>query len=501
MLRTLYAKLSLALALLLISVGIFYTVLSLSSARHYLQQTGQNVNLDLAKNLVADRNLVESGRLNEKALKDTFMAYMVINPSIEIYLLDAQGKILSYSAEPGKVKRKSVSLAPIHAFLHGEKFPLLGDDPRSHDRQKIFSVTPIPSAKNPEGYLYVVLLGEPYDQAESVILESVIWQQAGYALVGSLLIALILGLFIFRKLTARLNSLSREMDAFRRNDFANYQPPAGKQQGNDEIDQLSHTFEQMAERMMVQLAALKQQDQMRRELVANVSHDLRTPIAILHGYLETLQLKQQQLSPHEQHHYLAQALQSSHRLSQLISELFELAKLDAAAVEIHPEVFNLAELADDVLQKFSLKAENKQIQLEFCMQHQALFVNADIGLIARLLENLIGNALKFTPEHGKISLALTENSQQILVSVSDTGPGIAAEDIDKVFDRFYQGQSQRNRTEPGGLGLAIAQRIVELHQGSIEVSSQPGQGARFCFMLPKIMIPPKVWLNTADNTS
>ncbi len=146
--RTLYARLALALTGLLVLVGILFTALTVFATRNHLQEADQRLNRDLAQNLVADRNLVQQGRLDQAALEETFRHYMVINPSIEIYLLSATGEILAYSADPGKVKRRGVSLEPIRRFLEGERdFPLLGDDPRSHDRRKAFSVTPIPSPR------------------------------------------------------------------------------------------------------------------------------------------------------------------------------------------------------------------------------------------------------------------------------------------------------------------------------------------------------------------
>ena len=146
--RTLFTKLSLALTALLLGIGLLYGVISTYLANHYQQELLQNLNRDLAKNLISDRGLVKDGMLNQKALKETFHHYMVVNPSIEIYLLDMKGAILSYSADPGKVKRKNIDLKPIQDFLHGKEFPLLGDDPRSHDSKKIFSVTSVPSENN-----------------------------------------------------------------------------------------------------------------------------------------------------------------------------------------------------------------------------------------------------------------------------------------------------------------------------------------------------------------
>ncbi len=486
MFRTLYAKLSLSLFVLLVIVGIFYTLLSLSTARHYFQKTGQELNLGLAKNLVADRKLVQDGHINKDALSATFMAYMVINPSIEIYLLDLKGTILKYSAEPGKVKRNSVSLQPIKAFLNGEKLPLLGDDPRSHDRKKTFSVTPIPSESKPEGYLYVVLQGEQYDNVEQLIKESLLWTQTGMALIGSLSIGLLIGLLLFRKLTRRLNSLSTEIGKFRDSDFSHFEPNEKTGKSSDEIDRLDHTFNQMAQRIVNQLGELKQQNSLRRELVANVSHDLRTPVAILHGYLETLDLKAEQLSAEDQHNYIRQALLSSEHLNCLINELFDLATLEARDSLTNIEQFNISELAHDVMQKFQLKAKEKQINLNIKIAEETLFAKGDIGLIERLFENLLGNALKFTPNRGSVDFFLEGDEERIVVHVRDSGPGIPENEIERIFERFYQGEENSNRARPGGLGLAIAKRIADLHNGDIKVKSTPGQGAVFTFSFPKI---------------
>ena len=153
------------------------------------------------------------GRLDESALKSMFHDYMLINPSIEIYLLDLEGRILSYSADPGKVKRKHVSLEPIQEFLtDSASFPLLGDDPRSHDRRKVFSVTPVPSADAPQGYLYVVLRGEMYDFVETYAEGSYFARLSAWAVAATLGFGLLAGLIVFLLLTRRLQRLTLAMD-------------------------------------------------------------------------------------------------------------------------------------------------------------------------------------------------------------------------------------------------------------------------------------------------
>jgi signal transduction histidine kinase len=486
--RTLYAKLALVLVVLLISVGLLYALLSSSATRHYLQQVSQQFNSDLARNLVMDRNLVAEGRLNEEALKETFHQYMVINPSIEIYLLDMQGKILSYSADPGKVKRKHVDLKPIRAFLSGEgEYPLLGDDPRSHDRLKAFSVTPVPSAEAPEGYLYVVLRGEEFDSVDHMIEESHFLRLSGYAVLGSLTIALLVGLVLFFILTRRLHRLSDSMEQFQASGFSNHTPYGGTPKG-DEIDRLGVSFDNMAERITAQLAALEQKDAQRREMVAQVSHDLRTPLAALRGYLESLKLKENELSTEERADYLAIALRQSERLSRRIAELFELAKLDAQETKPESEPFAPAELAQDVVQKFQLKAQEKRLRLELEPADGLPFVYADIALTERVLENLIVNALRHTPTGGSIKVSLQQQDEMVNISVTDSGSGIAEADLPLVFNSFYRAKDQQHG-DSTGLGLAIAKRIVELQGGGIGVVSQLGEGSSFNFTLP-------VWCNS-----
>lgn len=276
------------------------------------------------------------------------------------------------------------------------------------------------------------------------------------------------------------------MEAFTQSDFSD--PVNLSSHSNttsrDEIDRLGVTFSQMADRILQQLTKLKQTDRLRRELVANVSHDLRTPLASLQGYLETLLLKEGKLTPQEQRNYLEIATKHSERLGKLVYELFELAKLDSHETQLHLEAFSLGELVQDVTQKFQLAAEKRRILLQTDFSADLPFAWADIGLIERVLENLIENALRYTPEGGTVTVALIRGDEKITVQVSDTGCGIPQGDIPYIFDRFYRAEkNQPERLSGAGLGLAIAKRILELHGSPIEVNSTLNVGTTFTFPL------------------
>ncbi|MBU2955012.1 ATP-binding protein [Marinobacter sp. F3R08] len=477
--RTLYARLAIGLFLLLLVVGGLFTFLSLASVREYSAAVNQQLNRDLALNLVSDRNLVTDGKLNRDALKQLFKLYMTINPSIEIYLLDTDGDILSYSADPNRIKRNRVSLEPIKTLLESpELYPLPGDDPRSHDRRKVFSVTPVPSADEPSGYLYVVLRGEEYDLAENMVHSNRLLQMGAGALAVSLFVGLLAGLVFFRLLTRRLSRLTGQVESFEREMSPETTAVvAGK---GDDIDYLAARFDQMAQRIVAQLDLLKQKDTQRRQLVAQVSHDLRTPLASVQGYIEALRMKQETLGADERARFLDVALAESHRLGRLVEELFELAALDAREKQPKAEPFVMAELLHDVVQKHQPEAERAGVALSI-VSVAPLRVLADIAMTERVLDNLISNAISHSPTASEVTLSVTERDGGAEITVADAGPGIAEKDLEHVFEPFYQA-ADASRSGHVGLGLAIAQRMVSLQQGRLCVRND--NGAVFNVWLP-----------------
>jgi signal transduction histidine kinase len=484
----LYSKLALVLTGLFLLVGLAIIGVTLFSTDMYQQEVNQRLNRQLAEQIVAAKLLIQENRVNQQALEEIFRMLMVINPSIEIYLLDTGGKILAFSAAPGKVKRKRVNLKPIRDLLAGDAtIPVLGDDPRNPSGNKVFAAARIIEQNRLQGYLYVILGGETYDSVVQKLKASYILRLSTWVIFASLLFALIAGLVLFASLTGRLKRLADAMDAFRSG--AGQQPfefPSRKPgHTSDEIDRLGSTFTEMSARIEDQMAQLQRSDALRRELIANVSHDLRTPLANLQGYIETLFLKEESLSKEDRQSYLETALKHCERLNKLVSELLELAKLDSYDISAEREPFNLSELVQDVVQKFQLKANEKQITISTKWEKNLPFVNADIGLIERVLENLIENAIQHTPAGGAIRLALTPRAEDISVQISDTGRGIPEEKLGHIFNRYYQ-LNTRHESTPGhsGLGLAITKKILELHGRSIEVASVLGSGTTFTFRLP-----------------
>jgi two-component system OmpR family sensor kinase len=488
MAKSLYTKLAVVLLALFCAVTGVWFWLTVRMTRLYLDEATQKLNRGLARTIALENPPMHDWHVDRAMLDKVFDALMAVNPNIEIYLLDRDGRMLAFSAPPGKVKRDSISLAPVKRFLSGAPLPIRGDDPRDDRGQKIFSVTPLPAVRLGEpqpatqGYLYVILGGEQYDSAVQRLRGSFIMRQSAEAAAAALLFVLVTGLLLFALMTRRLRNLSAAMEAFKRSDFTDEMRVGGREDG-DEVDRLAATFDEMSSRIVLQVAKLKEVDLLRRELVANVSHDLRTPLASLRGYLDTLLLKEDSLSAEERRKFLEIASKHSIRLGRLVDELFELAKLDAQVAPIRREPFSMPELVQDVVQKFQLRAEQTGVRIGVESRADLPLVSGDLALMERVLENLIENAIRYTPSGGSVTVALIPEDGRLIVRVSDTGCGIAEESLPYIFDRFYRGDDAASRADGAGLGLAIARRIVELHGSSLSAQSRLNAGTTFIFAI------------------
>jgi signal transduction histidine kinase len=358
----------------------------------------------------------------------------------------------------------------------------LGDDPTHPGSKKPFSAAHIEIMGKSNCYVYVILTGAQYEDVATMVRGSYIFRTGGRSLGLIILATIALGLLLFAQLTRRLRAINATVAEFAQ---GHYETRASDK-SRDELGQLATSFNQMADTIEENVATLRNVDSARREMIANISHDLRSPLSSMQGYLETIALKAEDLSAEEREGHLEIILRNTRSLSTMIEELFELSRLDADQIVPRKEAFSLAELIQDLVLQYRSQAEDAGLSVEADLPDRSDLVYGDVGLIERAMTNLIDNAIRFTPSGGRIVVSLTSETDTVTVRVQDNGPGIPAEDVPYIFDRFYKADESRNKEKGGtGLGLAIARRILHLHDSELHVESVSGEGTVFYFSLSK----------------
>ncbi|MEG1209697.1 MAG: HAMP domain-containing sensor histidine kinase [Leclercia sp.] len=484
---TLSQRLTLLFVLLLSLCATVVCGVQLWTSMQYGNAMVQRLSGGLAQHIVEREPLLsKQGEVDPGALTPLFNRLMTFNPSVELYVLSPQGELLADAAPPGHIKRHSVALAPVQRFLSGETMPVYGDDPRSPDQQKVFSVAPLRQNGELRGYLYIILQGEALNALAEQAWQKTLWSTVLWSLLLVALFGALAGGLVWYWVTRPVRLLTREVSGLEQDSISAIKQLAAQpteRQPASEVALLRNTFIELAQKIASQWDQLADSDRQRREFIANISHDLRTPLTALLGYLETLSLKSATLSVQESQHYLAIALRQGHKVRHLSQQLFELARLEHGSIKPQRERFAIGELISDVAQKFDLAVETRQLRLHIEVPHPLPMINADLSMIERVVTNLLDNAIRHTPAGGDIWLKVWQEGEQLQVEVNDNGPGIDPQLREQLFLRPSALSQQASRDNRGGLGLLIVKRMLELHGGGIRLI-EAARGASFRFFVP-----------------
>ncbi|MFC2094013.1 ATP-binding protein [Bacteroidota bacterium] len=479
---SIFWKISAIFLVTLLVLSVIYLYISVYTAEMYFQETGQKLNAEVAPHIAAENKCFVNGEANEEALKEVFHDVMIINPSIEVYLLNPEGKILTYFAPNKIIKLDYVPLDPIKEFLEvGTSTFVMGVDPKNEKVMKGFSASEVYEDSVFMGYIYVILGGEEYESATQFVFGSYMLRLGVRSMAITLIAAALFSLIALAFITRNLSKIIYVIRKFKDGDLN----ARIKLKGGDELGEFADSFNEMADTIVSDIEEMKTMDNLRRELVANVSHDLRTPLATIQGYIETILMKADSISDEDKKKYMQTIFSSTERLKNLVEELFELSKLEARETVPNPEPFSIAELVQDIQQKNLIIAEPKKIDLSLEFPFDLPLVYADIGMMEKVLQNLLDNAIKFTPINGNITISLFPEKEEIFLSVKDTGAGINSTDLPHIFDRYQKAERTSMHDNVGlGLGLAIVKKILEVHNILIDVKSAKGEGTSFSFKIP-----------------
>jgi signal transduction histidine kinase len=314
--------------------------------------------------------------------------------------------------------------------------------------------------------------GVPREVAQLLSLPSTLLLMAA-AVVGAMV--------IFYAPRRRLRALEHAAQRLGEGDLSARAP----QKGGDEIARVAAAFNRMAGELETRDAALRTSDALRRQMMADVSHELKTPLTAMRGFIETLRMPEVALDTERRDRYFETIERETRRLERIVKDLLDLARYEGGGVVLQRRLFDIERLFQNVAGRHERDAHTKGVAIRIHVGAHADQVVADPDRIEQAIENLAGNALRHTPTGGTITLSATQADGVATLSVSDSGAGIAPEHLPHVFERFYKADTSRAAESAGsGLGLSITKAIVERHGGTIRVSSEPGR-TTFTIVLPQ----------------
>lgn len=478
--KTLYWRLSSTLLLVLLLVSAVQFLVFQALFTHMNDELLQQMNWHIARDLAVRIAPLLEPEIRYFDLRAAIDDFLAVNEAVNVFVLDGQGAILAdFSKLQSTPSRTHISLEPILDFLadvEREQVPHYGSNPNG-DREVIFSAAAIPGAER--RFLYVTIGGESLWLASRLLTESTAIRGAIAFVVLSSLVAALIGLTMFYLITRRFFALTELVQKFARGDYSQ----RFAVDGSDEIAEHGRAVNTLADAIVANLAELAHRDRVRKELIADISHDLRRPVTLISSYAEVLDTPE--TTTVEQARIYCRGISNNVRaLRRLLEELFELALLESNERSPVVAPFIVEELFDELLPSYEPAAEARSIALRKEVSEEAHVAHADAGMIGRVVSNLLENALRYTPEGGSITVSATTHGDMIRISVADTGRGIAEDELPFIFDRTFQGRKVEDQTRGvSGLGLAIVKRIVESHGSHIGVESSVGSGTVFFFDL------------------
>lgn len=482
-----FKRLTIVIFGLIAVLGLLFIILTYLATTHYHQASTQLLNKDVAAHIAKFTSPFSEKGINKEKADSVFHDAMVLSPSAEVYFLDTSAKVIYYNESEIEIKEWNISLPPIKEYIStkGEKY-LKGKDPREPGRSKIFSAAEVPGNNKTLGYIYVILGSKRSESIVDVVFGRHVLNLIIKAFIVIILLSLIFSFIYLQRIHKNFQQMVSVLERFENGDY----DARFELNQHEELEAVTHAFNKMANLLSSTINKLTKSEQERKNFIAMISHDLRTPLSIARGYTETLLLKREKggITAEEQEKYSQLIYNKLLQIENMVTELFELSKMDAVEFKAKQEPFVLSEIVQEAVNTFQHNALEKKVSLKCtqCLYH--VWINADVGMMERVVQNLVANALKDTPQGGYIEAAMTVENNEIIFKIENNGPPLP-EDLLQWINEFKHGDTlSQKRPQKLGLGLVIVQRILHLHFTSLKAYVQNGSNV-FTFSLPIYSLP------------
>lgn len=464
---------------LLISVmGFLFIVLTYFATTLYHDASTQLLNKDVAAHIAKFTSPFTSQGINKQKADSVFQDAMVLSPSSEVYFLDTTGKVIYFHASDKEIKNWYIPLAPIRNYIDakGEKY-IKSLDPKDPDNKKIFSAVKVTDKTRDHGYIYVILASKKSATIMGLLFDTHVLNLVIKAFIIIICLSLILSLLYVRRISRNYNKMLLVLQDF---ELGNYQARFDENKRN-EFQPITKSFNTMADLLSKTIQKISRSENERKNLIAAISHDLRTPLSIARGYAETMILTPEKSKDTSQQ-YGQLILNKIGQIEDMVNQLFELSKIEALEFKPSKEPFILSEITQELADSFQLAAKEKGIILECipCTEH--IWVNADISMMERVIQNLTSNALKNTDPNGSIRISVKSSHNDVIFSIENDGVPMIEELLEWINSGNKSNGTMKSPAQPG-LGLVIVQKILRLHNSYL-IAEFANKRNRFSFHLP-----------------
>jgi signal transduction histidine kinase len=480
---SIFRRITILVFSLITVLGLLFIAITYFATTHYHQASTQLLNKDVAAHIAEFTSPFEKNGINKQKADSVFKNAMVISPSAQIYFLDTGGKVIAFYAPQKDIKLWKIALENIKKYIAEKgKDYIKAPDPKDPLEPKIFSAAEVTGTEGKLGYIYVILGSNQSENVMDVLLSSHISNLAIKAFVTILLLSIILSLFYLYRIRKSFNRMIDVLEKFEAGDFT----ARFEIKNDDELAPVTHAFNKMADLLSYNINSLKKAEQERKDFIANVSHDLKTPLAIARGFTETLLIKKEggDLSEQQRQEYVQLILVKIEQVETMVKQLFELSKIEAAEFKAHKEPFVLSEIVQETFTTFQLMAQEKEVKL-ICAQCQYhVWINADIHMMERIVQNLVDNAVKSTTKRGKILAYLEVENKELIFRIENTGDPLPEDLLNWINNLNGQDSLSMARPAKLGLGLLIVQKMLYMHGTTLKASAEDSTTNIFSFRIP-----------------
>lgn len=486
---TIFRRFTIVIISLIAILALMFSIITYLATTNYHLASTQLLNKDVARHVAEFTAAFTASGINKRKADSVFKNAMVLNPNAEVYFLDTSGKVIYFHASEEDIKEKNVALPPVKNYLaaKGERY-IKGTDPKDPQNAKIFSAAEVNSEKRAMGYIYVILGSKQSEGIFGVLFGSHVLKLAIRAFIAVILLSLLFSFIFLKRVRKNFQQMIPVLEQF---ESGNYNARfTSKQQ--DELEPVTHAFNKMADLLSASILKLTKSEEERKNFIGIISHDLRTPLAIARGYTETLLLKKDKgdITEDEREHYSRLIYTKMLQIENMVKQLFELSKMEAVEFKPTKEPFVLSEIVQEAVNTFQLIALDKKIKLKCtqCLYH--VWINADISMMDRVIQNLVENAVKSTTEGGFIQAGMMVDNDTLVFKIENEGPVLPVDLLTWIND-YKEGDALLDRRpQKLGLGLIIVQKILHLHGTTLKAYTN-GSNV-FTFSLPVYNLPPEV---------